>query len=270
MQLPGGLIETGVRRRDFAFRPLSGALELALAEIGESGEVLTTPQAVTRALALALDRLAGDAPSTARVARLCVADRQFLMRALDAHLAHPGPGERWFDAQCARCGARFDFQLDVAQLPVVEAGATFPYTTLEIDGRTRRFRLPTGADQEVLATLPEATARVWLARALADEAYDEPADDLDVPAIAALDAALEAVAPAVVLAVEAACPECGHANVVDIDPYRVLTRESDDILREVHEIATHYHWGEAEILGLPLRRRRHYLRLIANARGLTS
>ena len=268
MQLPGGLIETGVRRRDFAFRPLSGALELALAEIGESGEVLTTPQAVTRALALALDHLAGDVASTARVARLCVADRQFLMCALDAHLGH---GERWFDALCARCGARFDFHLDFAQLPVVEAGSTFPYATLEIDGQTRRFRLPTGADQEALAAQPEATARAWLARALIDDAPpDAAAIDADAPAIAALDAALEAMAPAVVVAVEAACPECGQANTVDLDPYRALALSSDEILHEVHEIATHYHWGEAEILGLPLRRRRHYLRLIANARGLTS
>ena len=260
----------GVRRRDFAFRPLSGALELALAEIGESGDsdaVLTTPQAVTRALALALDHLAGDTASAARVARLCVADRQFLMRALDVQLGH---GDGWFDAQCARCGARFDFYLDFARLPVVEAGATFPFAVLEIDGRARRFRLPTGADQEALATQPEATARAWLIRALTDEAYDEPADDLDAPAIAALDAALEAVAPAVVVAVEAACPECGQANTVDVDPYRALSLASDEILRQVHEIATHYHWGEAEILGLPRWRRLHYLQLIASARGLTS
>ena len=272
MQLPGGLIEMGVRRRDFAFRPLSGALELALAEIGECGEcgddALNTPQAVTRALALALDRLAGDAASAERVARLCVADRQFLMRALDVHLGH---GERWLDAQCARCGARFDFYLDFSQLPVVEAGATFPHATLEIDGRARRYRLPTGADQEALAAQPEATARAWLIRALADDASgDAPAIDPDAQAIAALDAALEAVAPAVVLAVEAACPECGQANTVDLDPYRALAQASDEILRQVHEIATHYHWGEAEILGLPRRRRLHYLQLIASARGLTS
>ena len=284
MQLPGGLIEMGVRRRDFAFRPLSGALELALAEIVKydegdetdesgaatprGGAALSTPQAVTRALALALERLAGDAASTARVARLCVADRQFLMRALEVHLGHSGG---WFDAQCARCGARFDFHLDFAQLPVVEAGAAFPYATLEIDGRARRYRLPTGADQEALVAQPEATARAWLIRALADDVSgDAPAIEPDAQAIAALDAALEAVAPAVVLAVEAACPECGQANTVDLDPYRALALSSDEILREVHEIATHYHWGEAEILGLPRRRRLHYLQLIANARGLTS
>ena len=128
--------------------------------------------------------------------------------------------------------------------------------------------------RQALAAQPEATARAWLVRALADEAtdeaYDEPADDLDAPAIAALDAALEAVAPADVLLVEADCPECGHANAVDVDPYRTLALGSDEILREVHEIATHYHWGEAEILGLPRGPRRHYLRLIAAERGLTS
>ncbi len=32
MRLPGGIVRDGARRRDFAFRPLTGAVELALAE----------------------------------------------------------------------------------------------------------------------------------------------------------------------------------------------------------------------------------------------
>ena len=269
MQLPGGLIEMGVRRRDFAFRPLSGSLEIALAEVVDDAP--GTPQAVTRALALALDALAGGEASASRVARLCVADRQFLMRELDGLLGQRGG---WFDAQCMRCGARFDFQLDFAILPVVEAGDTYPYATLEIDGRQRRFRLPTGADQEALVELPEGLARRWLLRALAVDAESdadrEEIAGLDQAAIAKLDAALEAVAPAVVLAVEANCPECGYANDVDLDPYRVLARRNDEILQQVHEIAVSYHWGEAEILALPRRRRLRYLQMIAGERGLTS
>lgn len=261
MQLPGGLVENGARRRDWAFRPVSGALELALAEAGE--QAASTPEAVTRALTLALGRLAGEAATPPRVAGLCVGDRQFLMRELDRHLGHQGG---WFQAECRQCGARFDFRIDYADLPVQEAGEGYPQAQVDMAGRQLRFRLPTGADQEILAGLPEAEAPRWLLRQLAEapEALGSPGQDL----IAAADAALDAVAPGIVLRVQTACPECGGGNEVELDPYRALARGSDSLLREVHQIAAHYHWSEADILGLPRARRQRYLQMIDRARGL--
>ena len=265
MQLPGGLVENGTRRRDWAFRPLSGVLELALAEAGE--RAASTPAAVTQALALALDRLGGEAATPPRVAGLCVGDRQFLMRELDRHLGHEGG---WFQAECGHCGARFDFRIDYADLPVQEAGAGYPQAQVDMDGRRLRFRLPTGGDQEILAGLPEAEAPRWLLRQLADapEALaplgQTPGQDL----IAAADAALDAIAPGIVLRVQAACPECGGGNEVELDPYRALARSSGSLLREVHQIATHYHWSEADILNLPRPRRQRYLQMIDRARGM--
>ncbi|MBU1663970.1 MAG: hypothetical protein KKG92_01045 [Gammaproteobacteria bacterium] len=265
MQLPGGLVENGARRRDWAFRPLSGALELALAEAGE--RAANTPAAVTQALALALDRLGGEAATPARVAGLCVGDRQFLMRELDRHLGHEGG---WFQAECGQCGARFDFRIDYVDLPIQEAGAGYPQAQVDMDGRQLRFRLPTGADQEILADLPETEASRWLLRQLAEapEALgavgSTPGQDL----IAAADAALDAIAPGIVLRVQTACPECGGRNEVELDPYRALARGGDGLLREVHQIATHYHWSESEILDLPRARRHRYLQLIDRARGM--
>ncbi|MDD5389857.1 MAG: hypothetical protein PHD37_10955 [Gallionellaceae bacterium] len=265
MQLPGGLVENGARRRDWAFHPVSGALELALAEAGE--QAASTPEAVTRALALALDRLAGEAATRPRVAGLCVGDRQFLMRELDRHLGHQGG---WFQAECRQCGARFDFPLDYADLPVQEAGEGYPQAQVDMDGRQLRFRLPTGADQEILAGLPEAEAPRWLLRQLANDPEalaplaQTPGQDL----IAAADAALDAIAPGIVLRVQTSCPECGGGNEVELDPYRALARGSDNLLREVHQIAAHYHWSEADILNLPRARRHRYLQLIDRARGM--
>ena len=261
MQLPGGLVENGMRQRDWAFRPLSGALELALAEAAEGAA--STPLAVTRALSLALDHLAGGAPTPPRVARLCVADRQFLMRELDRHLGFEGG---WFQAECCRCGARFDFHLDYADLPVQEGGEGFPRAQVDMEGRQLWFRLPTGADQEILASLPEEETRPWLLRQLAGEpeALGTPGQDL----MAAVEAALEAVSPGIVVRVQAACPECGSANEVELDPYRVFSRTSDGLLQEVHQIAVHYHWSEADILDLPRARRQRYLQLISRARGM--
>lgn len=261
MRLPGGLVECGTRRRDFAFRPLTGALELALAEIGETAP--NTPQAVTQVLRLVLAQLCGEPPSAERVAALCVADRQFLMRELERHL---GVGGGWFHGCCEQCGSDFDFHLDYAQLPVQEAEEGFPRAMLRHDGRTFAFRLPTGEDQESLLQLPPAEAPDWLLGQLAEDPDERLPEDPEFRAAA--EAALDAMAPGIVLVVEAACPQCGKDNRVELDPYRALARSSDPLLHEVHQIAAHYHWSEGEILALPRTRRQHYLQLIDRARGV--
>ncbi len=60
MQLPGGLWEDGRRQRGFSFKPVDGALELAVAEASDIAESM--PEAVTLALQCSLEELAGGSP----------------------------------------------------------------------------------------------------------------------------------------------------------------------------------------------------------------
>jgi hypothetical protein len=263
MQLPGGLIEGGKRQRQYRFRPVSGALELALTETAEVAASI--PEAVTRILTLALKELGGEPVSEERASALCVADRQFLMRELDRHL---GFGGGWFHADCTSCAARFDFHLHYGELPVQEAGPGFPLATVEWQGQALRFRLPTGRDQEALTRIPGDRARNWLLQQLSCD--PEQLGAVDEVLVDSVEAALETMAPAVVVQVQAQCPECGTSTAVDLDPYRVLTRQSDDLLLQIHRIALHYHWSEAEILGLPHTRRQRYLEMIDRSRGMVS
>lgn len=263
MQLPGGLVEEGRRQRQYRFWPVSGALELALAETAEVAASI--PVAVTRMLALALKDLGGEPVNEERAASLCVADRQFLMRELDRHLGFDGG---WFHADCAVCTARFDFHLRYGELPVQEAGPDFPLATIEWQGRALRFRLPTGRDQEALTRVPGGQARSWLLQQLSCE--PEQLATVDEALVDSVEAALETVAPTVVVQVQARCPECGASTTVDLDPYRVLMRQSDDLLSQVHRIALYYHWSETEILGLPHTRRQRYLEMIDRSRGMVS
>lgn len=269
--LPGGLLVDGQLRRDHAFRAIDGALELALAEAPRLAR--HTPQAVTRVLAAALDTLAGGEPSPARIDTLCVADRQWLMAELDRHL---GAGPRWRVARCADCRAHFDLQIDPADLPVKPAGPGFPQFSLHWQGHVFGLRVPDGADQAWLAEQhgdgdARQAARALAARLLLsiDEApaSREAATTLPEAWLDALDAALDATAPAVATQALAPCPECGHGNAVALDPYGALARRDGHLLDEVHELASHYHWGERDILALPRARRREYLRRIDAAHG---
>lgn len=269
-QLPGGLGAPGALARDYAFRALDGTLELALAEAGAAA--CHTPDAVTRTLCAALASLAGAPPSTERVAALCVADRQVLMRELATRL---GVQRRWLSAACGACRARFDLQLDVAELPTKPAGPAFPQPCIEWQGRAYRLRVPCGADQAWLADagLAAGDAARALAARLVVAIDGQPADGLaaGVPHeawLAAADAALDEAAPALATEALAACPECGHANAVPLDPYGALGTGSAALLDDVHRLASHYHWSERDILALPRTRRLDYLRRIDAERGV--
>lgn len=249
MLLPGGIVKDGERRRSFEFRPVDGTLEAALAEAAAAPSM---PRAVTSVLAAALAELGGEPVEERTVRDLAVGDRQFLARQLSVHLGHDPV---WLTAVCRACGESFDFEVRQADLPVKEAGESFPYA----QAGGLRLRVPTGADQEAIAGLPDERA----VKILFERCRIEGDGD-----IAAAEAAIEEASPEVALAALAACPACGAGNEVAVDPYLGLPAHGEELFAEVHLLASSYHWSEAEILALPRARRRLYLRLIDRSRGL--
>jgi hypothetical protein len=274
MMLPGGILRDGVRRREFSFRPLTGAVELALAEA--AGADIPLPARVTGVLNATLEQAGGEEPLPATVAELSVADRQYLMGRLAMEL---GRGEQWLTTVCGRCGERFDFAVNYGELPVKEAGEGYPFAQVETTLGPCRFRVPTGKDQEFLAGIDDdaEALRVLVSCCLTDfpgrmeegMCLKDGAGTFSPDDVARIEAALEAVAPEVAVSVQAACPDCGSLHVIDLDPYGVLHQYAGgSLLQEIHTIAATYHWGEAEILALPRERRRRYLELIDRARGM--
>ncbi len=269
MLLPGGVWRRGERRRDFAFRPVTGEVELALAE-GAAASSGPSAQ-VTAALAAALAQVGGEPASPEVVAGLTVADRQFLARQLAAWLGQDGV---WFTAACRACGADFDFHVQQSALPVKEAGEGAPFATVDTSLGPCRLRLPTGADQEAIAHLEdeEEALRALVSRcllALGDGAPPEDAAlDLGDDDLARIEEALETAAPEVALRAQAECPECAAPNRIWLDPYLSLREHGGNLFQEIHVLASAYHWSEADILRLPRSRRQIYLRLVDRARGM--
>lgn len=268
MRLPGGILRDGRRLRDFAFLPLTGAVELALAEAAEAD--CPMPVRVTAALVATLEQVGGEAAVPAKVADLSVGDRQFLMGRLAVGL---GLGEHWLTANCGSCGERFDFSVNRSDLPVKGAGEGYPFAAVETSLGPCRFRVPTGTDQEMLAGLDDEdeALRCLVERCLValPDGYRGTAAAFTPGDVARIEAALEDVAPELAVTVQAACPACGASHVIDVDPYVALSLHAGGgLLHEIHLLAATYHWGEAEILALPLDRRRRYLDLIDRARGM--
>jgi hypothetical protein len=264
--LPGGILREGELRRGFRFRELDGEMELALAESDEAGEAL--PRRVSRVLAAALEHVGGERASVEVVEELCVADRQFLMQRLDRLL---GNEATWLTTRCARCQEPFDFPLRWSELPVKEAGAGFPRGAVETGQGRVGVRVPNGGDQVAqvsMAREPEGVRALLVRCLLAGDAPVDPAR-LTREELVRIEEEMERLSPAVVTCVQASCPACGALGEVEVNPYRCLSRASA-VMEEVHILASAYHWSEREILALPLRRRRKYLRLVERDECLAS
>ncbi len=259
--LPGGLPKNGCIERQARFHPLTGRIEQALIECGTD---LDRPGYVTEVLGSALDSIGSGPADALRVADLCVADRQYLMLRLAAMFY----GEQmWLKVGCGHCDTLFDVEVRRCDLPVKEAGRSFPQVTLRVNEWAIDARVPTGADQERIGELPEEEAIHQILQSSIRSVNGEPPsrefiNNLSSDDINAIDEALDEASPAICNQLLVTCPECGREQHADMDHYDLVGMNRHDFYYEVHTLASHYHWSEASILDLPQERRHLYLSMI--------
>jgi hypothetical protein len=268
--LPHGLFEGAERRQEAMLRPPTGADEAFLLD---AAPTRTRAERVTALLARCVPRLAGRDAGEDAVRALTVGDREALL----LHLRAAAHGDRIACViDCPDCGARMDLDLRVSGVllpPYADAHASYAARCGDYEVR---FRLPNGADQEEAARSGgfEAGATTLLERCVQEvRARGRRVRRVPERVEAELPAHLAELDPQAEVIVKLACPECGAETSALLDAATVLFREltatSDRLFREVHAIATHYHWSEREILGLDVQRRRRYLELIADTVGGT-
>jgi hypothetical protein len=261
--LPGGLVlEDGRRFSQAELRPLSGHEEEWLARHPR----VPSAVAVTYLLSACLLRLDDQPVHRAQVGRLLVGDRDYLM----LHLRRLTLGDTIRAVlTCQACTAKMDVDFQAADVPIEYRPQTAASYTLDLatgagPGRTVRFRLPTGADQEaVLGLAGEQAVEALLARCLLDEGGAALLHSEQNVVIEAM----EKLAPQLELELELVCPECGHTFMTLFDTTLFFLSEMStnarQLVREVHHLAFHYHWSEAEILSLTRSRRHLYLSLLS-------
>jgi hypothetical protein len=272
--LPGGYWAGGECHRDAGLRPLTGDDEAYLIEIGDT---FLPAHRTTALLARGLTRLGPLQPvPPAAVQSLTVGDREALL----LHLRRLTMGDRMpcvLTCLAPACGAKMDLDLKVGDLLLA------PYTdsrewyerSIEEEGQAYqvRFRLPSGADQEAIAARarvdPEGAAELLLRRCVARVSVDGERDMGEGwPPIVReqLPVWMAELDPQAELMLNLACPACDHAFSALFDTatywFQELAGRSQHLYREVHFLAFHYHWSEAEIMGMTARKRRRYLDLL--------
>ena len=170
------------------------------------------------------------------------------------------------------CGARVDVTFSIGQYldsqrprKPRDVEATNEPGWFRLHGTPVSFRLPNGADLVAIST------------------QDEPVSDLirrcvrppDPPArlLRQIERAMDDLAPSPATDLQGTCPECGHAFELRFDPQdfslRELREQAAFIYEDVHLIAQHYRWSEAEIMLLPRNRRIRYAEMIRQEKGQT-
>jgi hypothetical protein len=175
------------------------------------------------------------------------------------------------DALCPAegCGAKIEVVFRIGQYlayhqpqtprgvkPAAEAG-WFQFQDMAIS-----FRLPNIGDWIAVAHQPKPE------RKLAQRCI-QPSNIL-TRQLKRVERAMEALAPNLCNTLQGTCPECGMTVDIYFDPQQFTLQELRDqaafIYEDVHLLASHYQWSEAEILALPRHRRYHYAERVRQER----
>ena len=193
-------------------------------------------------------------------------------------------GDRARLALAARASAQGDAVLLVVRCPAAGCGALadLALSTTDLAGRPRpprsRSRSPwrrptaTARSGRRAATTngPPAGRTTGCGAGWSAVAANRSARRAGAPStrrvVQAIAIALAGLDPAADLAIVSACPQCGAWIEVELDPVELLVQSlatgEQRLLAEVHSLAFHYGWSEADILALPRPRRFAYLGLL--------
>ncbi|MEU0793492.1 hypothetical protein ABZ342_25755 [Amycolatopsis sp. NPDC005961] len=272
--LPGGYRDAGgVLHREFELAPLTGREEELLAHRSAA----PTAALVTDVLSRCVARLGAISPVTQDVTRhLLVADRLYLL--LRLRQATFGDVVRAaLTCPWAECGEQMSVDFSIADVPVDEQPDRAPQYAMTLSGGTEvAFRLPTGADQELLSerlAANEAEALTALLSRCVLRIGDRPPDPDRVAALPAaarleIEDRMRELAPKVEQTLAARCAECGRTFVAPFDVHRFffgeLRTDATVLYQEVHYLAYHYHWSESEIMAMTRDKRHTYIDVLAD------
>ena len=250
----------------------SGHDELACAEI--------EPWVASELLARLLVERPGSALQPVDAGRMALCDRDRLVAELYRYCFGDQIESR---VRCRACEKTFDLSFTLSSLleDVVERvrEAQQGLVTAEASGvytlsSGLRVRLPQVADEKALLAAPpdRALDLLWERCVLETTPQADEVGMAEPTSGARLEAeqALEALAPVLSMDLPVSCVECGAEQLVEFDMVRfflgALRRERTLLVREVHCLASAYHWSHAEILGLPRSVRRAYVSLVLGER----
>jgi hypothetical protein len=175
-------------------------------------------------------------------------------------------------AQCSDCGEPLEFTLDTNQLRVTNPSHTpsseFIFSDVGYDGS---FRLPNSYDLAHLAsnTNREVAKAALLERCLLQATHNGISvspQELPPQVVTHLATQMVELDPQAEILIDISCTVCQNEWQMMFDIvsflWAELSAQVNHLLLEVHQLARHYSWHEADILAMTAMRRYLYLEMI--------
>jgi HD-GYP domain-containing protein (c-di-GMP phosphodiesterase class II) len=171
----------------------------------------------------------------------------------------------WFGPQfdgrvdCPACGDALSFTLDLRRFA---HALTTDTASCEVSVAGTRFRLATSRDLAAIADAADVDSaeHTLLSRLQIEGGHEIEWSDAQRSEI---EAALDAADPGAQIELDLACAECGTQWRAPLDIAASLWDElqahAQNIVGEVHQLASSYGWSERDILAMSPARRRLYL-----------
>ena len=260
MTLPGGFHSTDLgSSQQWGFAVLNGDAELGLWELSNAQKQRS------ETISGLIDTTCTFSKPAYKASDLSDGDRMFLLSKIAGQL---GPKQLWFTQNCEACDTPFDSSVELKNIPIKPAAKDFPFVSIEYDKDVLKFRVPTGRDIESLGQKIDIdqARRDLIKRCHVSGDLPELTDRL----VDTIDEALEDCAPEIATEPLTQCPDCSSPARLKIDLADIVMQALSNPLKDIHDIASTYHWSEADILSMPKSRREHYLALIEQDEGMIS
>jgi hypothetical protein len=262
VQLLHGLAEGDRRHTVATLRDPNGHDEAMLAELRREAAPAECVSTLLAALTLRIGEI--ERPTSDRIRELTAGDRERLLLALCGRILG---SETDLVAACPSCGALAEMPVRFDDAAAAPTQAGVPQDShITIDQWTAKLLPPTGNTLERAARSGPHAARDLIIDCI--EELTDPSGsrvsprELPVACEAALAEALFALDPAAESLLEFGCPSCAKPMRALLDGFAIVQGvlgNPNRLYFDVFRMARNYHWSEAEILSLPLRRRRHYI-----------
>ena len=172
-------------------------------------------------------------------------------------------------ASCEQCGAVMEFSLPVTGLIAdleLQRGAGF--VEWEQGGRRMRLREVTSVD--LIASLnessPDAAEESVLRRCVHADSAGPDIDVTELTRLPSIRSSFDRLHEAAELRCVLTCPQCQQSATLDLDIANFLWLEvrhaAKRLIEDIHLLASHYGWSEADILRMSPRRRDAYLEML--------
>ena len=230
--------------------------------LSDGKRVASLPAACHQVLARCLSR-PGEPPAEMleHVRALGLAQRDWLLIELRSRSLGPRiKGE----VLCPHCGSAGEVEFATSDLPIQPPADDQPLVIHLPSGKVARLRRLAAGDHEQFAATPglDGAAQMALALNRAIVSLQGEPDSLENEDRKALEQALASSVPEE-LKIDVDCHSCGQQLAARFGACAFFLAElrehSKTLIDDVHTLARIYHWSEADVLRLPLRRRLAYL-----------